>query len=582
MAVLGIDTAGPVVGAALWSELGVTAWSQRIVRKADSVLLPAVGELLESSTEPLDLVAVSVGPGAFTGLRVGVSAALGVALSRGVKVVAVSSLEARAAAAGGPRTLAILDARKGRVYAGLFDAGGDEPRALSPETDAALRDVLAELTPPFVAVGEGAEAFREVILAAGGRGQPRGGAEPGRRGGAAGAPAPGIGRPGPQRGGAALPAGTGREAARGRGPADRPPGALTARPARCGAVAGTGHRKGGARMSAGINVAVLGATGAVGRDLLEALPDSPLNVGDYRLIASRTSTASSIDVDGKSYHVHPLPEDLTTSPLLEGVSLVFLATPPDVSRSVAPQLSEIGVATVEIGGALAGTAPLVVPGITAAPLEQFYEDRIASSPSAPALGLAAVLAPLMRLGASSVRGTVLLSAGLVGQAGVKELSQQVISLFNGGTPERVVFPSGLAFDLNPQVGEVTAGWTGVERRIALEVARLVPVSPDAVALTAVMVPLFAGVGLSLFVELDPLPSMEDIEHHLSEADLLRLGDPVPGPRRLAGRPEVFVGRLRPDPLGRGVHLWAAMDNLRAGASQNAIAIALRLRDDGLL
>ena len=81
MAVLGIDTAGPVVGAAVWSERGVRLWSQRITRRANSVLLPAMAELLSDTA--VDLVAVSVGPGAFTGLRVGVSAALGVALAWG-------------------------------------------------------------------------------------------------------------------------------------------------------------------------------------------------------------------------------------------------------------------------------------------------------------------------------------------------------------------------------------------------------------------------------------------------------------------------------------------------------------------
>jgi tRNA threonylcarbamoyladenosine biosynthesis protein TsaB len=168
VAVLGIDTAGPVVGVALWSERGVRLWSQRIIRRANSVLLPAVAELL-SDTE-LDLVAVSVGPGAFTGLRVGVSVALGVALARGLPVVAVSSLAARAAMVREERVLALLDARKGKVYAGLFDASEPVPVLIGTERDCPLSAALPDV--PCVAVGEGAVVFRDEIIAAGGRCSP--------------------------------------------------------------------------------------------------------------------------------------------------------------------------------------------------------------------------------------------------------------------------------------------------------------------------------------------------------------------------------------------------------------------------
>ncbi|MFT5683729.1 MAG: tRNA threonylcarbamoyladenosine biosynthesis protein TsaB [Myxococcota bacterium] len=167
--VLGIDTAGPVIGAAVWHPGWVESWSARIVRKADGVLMPAIAELL-ASVGSIDLVAVSTGPGAFTGLRVGVSMALGIAMARDVPVVAVSSLAARAACAGHPRTLSLLDARKGRVYAGLFDASGDVPVLIGAEHDALLADILPEGA--FVAVGEGALVFSEIITAAGGQVSP--------------------------------------------------------------------------------------------------------------------------------------------------------------------------------------------------------------------------------------------------------------------------------------------------------------------------------------------------------------------------------------------------------------------------
>ena len=168
--VLGIDTAGPVIGAAVLGDGAPRQWSSRVVRGADGVLLPAIADLLES-VETLDAVAVSVGPGAFTGLRVGVSTALGLAVARRVPVVCVSSLEARAAMCEGPVILSVLDARKSRVYAQWFGVSGDTLVERSVPVDLPLHDVLQERngSDSFVAVGEGALLDIELINRAGGQ-----------------------------------------------------------------------------------------------------------------------------------------------------------------------------------------------------------------------------------------------------------------------------------------------------------------------------------------------------------------------------------------------------------------------------
>lgn len=180
-AVLSIDTAGPVVGAALVTAAGALCWSARVSRGADGLLLPALGALLDGRRGEVDgqwtgercpgarltLLAVAVGPGAFTGLRVGVSAALGLAVARGLPVAPVSSLAARAAQVPGrSRVLAALDARKERLYAGLFDCTGALPQALGPEVDAPPAEVWPAA--PFVAVGEGALLHEAEIRLRGG------------------------------------------------------------------------------------------------------------------------------------------------------------------------------------------------------------------------------------------------------------------------------------------------------------------------------------------------------------------------------------------------------------------------------
>lgn len=166
-AVLAIDTAGPEIGVAVARGRGVPLkWTARVGRGADAVLLPAIGRMLEhleQDGQPLGGVAVSVGPGAFTGLRVGLSAALGVALARNVPVFPDGSLAARARMFDARPLLVLLDARKQRFYGRWFGPDG----ALGPPQDRPLEDWMADAHAPAVAVGEGAFVARDRLLSAG-------------------------------------------------------------------------------------------------------------------------------------------------------------------------------------------------------------------------------------------------------------------------------------------------------------------------------------------------------------------------------------------------------------------------------
>ncbi len=157
--ILAIDTAGPVIGAAC----GDRRFSQRIVRGADSVLTPALARLVEGVT--LRAVAVTVGPGAFTGLRVGVSAALGLAFARRLPVIPVSALHARASMATHSRVLSLLDGRKGRAYAAFYVDG----ERVGDEADLPPDQAIALAQGDFVAVGEGALVWEDLVRRASGR-----------------------------------------------------------------------------------------------------------------------------------------------------------------------------------------------------------------------------------------------------------------------------------------------------------------------------------------------------------------------------------------------------------------------------
>ena len=163
--VLAVDTAGPVIGvAAVEDGLLLRSWSERVVRGAERALHPAISEVL--SGRPADAIAVSIGPGAFTGLRVGVAAALGLARAWGCPVLPTSSLAARAALISEqPHVLALLDARKGKVYAGIFDTTSGAPVALCEERDQLPSDAVPP--GPGVAIGEGVSVVEALLASQG-------------------------------------------------------------------------------------------------------------------------------------------------------------------------------------------------------------------------------------------------------------------------------------------------------------------------------------------------------------------------------------------------------------------------------
>lgn len=164
MGIIGIDTAGPVSGIGYIDEHTEFLWNQRLVKGADVLLLEQLSLLSEQY--PVDLIGVSIGPGSFTSLRVGVALTLGFAQSRGIKVVPISSLRSRAAMFPHEYCLSLLDARRGKVYAQAFDSTCEVPAVLTMASDTSLEDVLPKQS--FIAVGEGAAVYKEAIRAAGG------------------------------------------------------------------------------------------------------------------------------------------------------------------------------------------------------------------------------------------------------------------------------------------------------------------------------------------------------------------------------------------------------------------------------
>jgi tRNA threonylcarbamoyladenosine biosynthesis protein TsaB len=168
MYVLGIDTAGPVVGVSLWDGARAELRTQRVSKGSDALLLPWAEDLCRAAgiaLRELDGVAVARGPGTFTGIRVGLATAVGLAMSVGCPLVPLSSLQTRQARGGEGALLTMLDARKRRVYA--LGRGADGEPCGGPG-DVHPAEALAWMTGPFRAVGEGAVVYESLVVEAGG------------------------------------------------------------------------------------------------------------------------------------------------------------------------------------------------------------------------------------------------------------------------------------------------------------------------------------------------------------------------------------------------------------------------------
>ena len=335
--------------------------------------------------------------------------------------------------------------------------------------------------------------------------------------------------------------------------------------------------------AAGYTVAVVGASGMVGQDLLDVLARSPLPVARLIAVGGPGGRVPTVSFAGQEQEVVALPVDVEPA-ILDEADLVFLCVPAKVAARLGPILAERGVATFDLSGATWPAAPLAAAAAPGRGLEErFATDRRLSLPLPVASALAALVAPLSELSLRVVSGVALQPAGCAGREGVEELSAQVLALFGGQDPPRRVFPEGLAFDLALPGGARKEGWHPLERLVALQAATLTGTSPQTFAVGIAWVPLFTGLGLHLHLrfrepDIGPIQLIEIWEN----AAPIVLSERFAGPRQLTGKGRLHVGPIAADPQGEGVHLWAAADNVRFGASANAVGLAVRLWKAGVL
>lgn len=321
-----------------------------------------------------------------------------------------------------------------------------------------------------------------------------------------------------------------------------------------------------------LRVAISGATGTLGTELLSVLDTRRFPIGELVALCTERSSGESLEFQGEIFEVGTEPGRL------RGCDIAFLCSPPAASLDLLRLALQLEVPCIDCSGALAGRpeVPLVVADVGCPP--EALTQPVMASPASAALAWAPVLAPLAAAaGLRRVVATALVSVSGGGRLAIEALSSETIALFNQqDLPEPPHFGRPLAFDVLPAVGEVEEdGSTAAESALARDLRRLLG-EGTGVAVTTVRVPTFAGDAAALCIETVQSLDPREARAVLAKAPGVELWDvdaEGPNTRATAGREVTLVGRLRRDPSHeRGLLLWLAADGLHL-AAVNAVRLA---------
>jgi aspartate-semialdehyde dehydrogenase len=323
---------------------------------------------------------------------------------------------------------------------------------------------------------------------------------------------------------------------------------------------------------AGSRIAVVGATGALGAELIEALSASSIRVAQIVPTATDRSFGAEVEFQDAIYPIE------TELPSLHGLDFIFLCAPRAASLDVARAALHAEVPGIDLSGALAPTREVPFQIADLGVPEEELTFPFVATPAGPALACALVLHPLAdAVGLARMQATLLDSASVVGVRGAESLMSESLALFNQhDLPDPTVFSRPVAFDCGPGAARPGAeGDAPREQEAVAELARLLG-EDIGFTVTAVQVPTFLGLGASLSIETRGPLDRDEARALLAKAPGVELWpNEAEGPslRAAAGRGEVLVGRIRNDPtLANGLLLWIATDPVCLAAA-NAVKLA---------
>ena len=323
-------------------------------------------------------------------------------------------------------------------------------------------------------------------------------------------------------------------------------------------------------------VAVLGATGAVGQEMMNILAERNFPVGKLIPLASERSAGKTIRFKGEDVTIQ-----LACEEAFEGVDIVLGAAENDIAQKFAPAIVKAGAVFVDNSSAfrLDPNVPLIVPEIN--PEDVSWHKGIIANPNCSTIITVTAVNALNAI--TPIRSMIASTYQAVSGAGANgpiELMNEVEALMAGNAYEPKVFPYQIAYNLIPQIGgEQCDGYTSEEMKLHFEGRKIMHLPEMNVSCTCVRVPVVRSHSISVKLHFDRPVSVEQAREAIAKAPGCRLVDDLAGkqypmPLDTSGQDTVFVGRIRPDITDpNGLCLWCCGDQVRKGAATNCVQIA---------
>jgi aspartate-semialdehyde dehydrogenase len=325
-------------------------------------------------------------------------------------------------------------------------------------------------------------------------------------------------------------------------------------------------------------VAVVGATGLVGRTMLQVLLERRFPAADIRALASARSAGSELAVDGRSFEVAE-----ATANAFEGVDLALFSAGAQQSLDLAPAAVERGTVVIDNSAAwrMAEGVPLVVSQVN--PEDLATHKGIVANPNCSTMQLAPLLAALRdEVGLRRVIVDTYQSVSGTGTDAVEELEAQVRAHVAGEESLAVVYPHQIAFNAIPEIDVfLEDGSTKEEWKVVAESRKILHLPDLAISCTAVRIPVLVSHSEAVHVETDRTITPDQARDWFAGIPGVEVvDDPAthryPLATEAAGRDVILVGRVRADEAfaeGHGLAFWVVSDNLRKGAATNAVELA---------
>lgn len=333
----------------------------------------------------------------------------------------------------------------------------------------------------------------------------------------------------------------------------------------------------------GVNVAVVGVTGAVGTEMLRVLERRNFPVDELRPLASSRSAGKNVIFRGKEVPIQELTEDS-----FEDMNIGLFSAGGSISRKFVPYAIEKNCVVVDNTSAfrMDEGVPLVVPEVNGNKISE--HNGIIANPNCSTIQLVLVLKPIHDT--VKIKRVVVSTYQAVSGAGLKALDELKKEskhiLADKGKFNRSIFPHQIAFNVLPQIPQSNAflqnGYTDEEMKMINETRKILNDNSFRITTTTVRVPVFRGHSESVNIETEEKLSADQARVLLSKAEgVIVLDDPsnqiYPMASDAAGKDETFVGRIREDhSVENGLNMWIVSDNLLKGAALNAVQIAERL------